>query len=558
MRHPLRRASALAAAPVLSLALLAVPGLTTPAQAAAGDLDPVAAQRAGDWLAGQVDDGLLTYRSFGAPFTDYGLSIDAELALAAVGGQDATVDAIAAAVAEDPTVYTDYAYPFDGAQYAGRAAGAVAKALVGLQAAGVNPATVEEIDLVGALEAQTADTGATAGRIADVATKDGEPDPTGDFANTLGQAFAVRGLQAAGSDEADAATDFLLLQQCGAGFFRQDFAPATATDQACGSGADASVDATAQAVLSLLPQAGDAEVDAALADAAAWLAGFQNANGSFDSGTDATAFPGNANSTGLAGWALGDLADLGVGAASADAAADAAAWLRARQVAGVGDCNRFDDADLGAVAYDDTARKGARTDGVRPADRGQFLRATAQAAPALASSTDTGEDAVAAKDLARKGRALTVEVTGLAPGAKLCLTGSGAGRGETAGATAGRDGSAGLTVSPERAGTATYEVRGESGVVGSVDVRVLGPKTLGVDTARRAERGGSHVVTVSGLVPGERTVVTFRGSKSVARADEEGRVVTEVRVSGALGLATLRAKGQFADRTGEATVRVVR
>ncbi|MBJ7528736.1 MAG: hypothetical protein JHD04_04310, partial [Nocardioides sp.] len=427
MRHPLRRASALAAAPVLSLALLAVPGLTTPAQAAAGDLDPVAAQSAGDWLAGQVDDGLLTYRSFGAPFTDYGLSIDAELALAAVGGQDATVDAIAAAVAEDPTVYTDYAYPFDGAQYAGRAAGAVAKALVGLQAAGVDPATVEEIDLVGALEAQTADTGATAGRIADVATKDGEPDPTGDFANTLGQAFAVRGLQAAGSDEADAATDFLLLQQCGAGFFRQDFAPATATDQACGSGADASVDATAQAVLSLLPQAGDAEVDAALADAAAWLAGFQNANGSFDSGTDATAFPGNANSTGLAGWALGDLADLGVGAASAGAAADAAAWLRARQVAGVGDCNRFDDADLGAVAYDDAALKGARTDGIVAADRGQFLRATAQAAPALASSTDAGEDAVAAKDLARKGRALTVKVTGLAPGAKLCLTG----RGET-------------------------------------------------------------------------------------------------------------------------------
>ena len=179
----LRRALGLIAVPALALSSLAA--LTsTPANAAEPDPAPAAAGAA--WLEDQLTDGLVVNTAFGDPFNDYGLSIDIGLALDALGGHDATVDEISTALAEEIGAYVG-----DGdrrvlrrlARQGGRVR-AEPRATTRRRSAAV--------DLVDRLESGCRDTGATLGRIQDASE-------FGDFANTFGQTFAVRALDEAGS-----------------------------------------------------------------------------------------------------------------------------------------------------------------------------------------------------------------------------------------------------------------------------------------------------------------------------------------------------------------------
>ena len=259
----LSRAIGLTAVPALALSSLAA--LTSaPAQAAEPDPAPVAAGTT--WLKGQLTDGLVFNPNFGG-FNDYGLSVDVALALDEVGGEAATIDAISTALAAEIAGYVG-----DGTTES--YAGSLAKAAVLAQTAGDDPESFGGVDLIDRLEQRVSDSGVTIGRIQDASA-------FGNFANTFGQTFAARALDAEGSSEAEAATEFLIAQQCDAGFFRQDFAALDAADQDCDADPSAapSTDVTALAVLALLPQADDTDVQAVIDLAVTWLLDQQGPRG---------------------------------------------------------------------------------------------------------------------------------------------------------------------------------------------------------------------------------------------------------------------------------------
>ncbi len=105
-------------------------------------------------------------------------------------------------------------------------------------------------------------------------------------------------------------------------------------------------------------QAPDGQGEAAIADAVGWLKRKQEPNGSFGGGPTTNA--PNANSTGLAAWALGQ-------GGKCTAAKDAAGWLAKLP------------RNNGAVAYD----RSALTTPIVTDTQDQWRRATAQAAPGL-------------------------------------------------------------------------------------------------------------------------------------------------------------------------------
>ena len=215
-------------------------------------------------------------------------------------------------------------YVGDGDQ--GIYAGATAKAAVLAEAQGKNPRAFGGVDLVAQLEGRVATAAPIAGRIQDAY------DPTsefgGDFANVIGQAYAAQALSDAKSAAAAPVARFLLEQQCSDGFFRLSFTgDKAAADQSCDGAAKAErtpdTDATAIAVLALQHVKG-AKAKGAVKKAVAWLVDVQGADGSFGGGKSTK--DANANSTGLAGWALG-------ATGATEPAARAAAWVRNLQVA---------------------------------------------------------------------------------------------------------------------------------------------------------------------------------------------------------------------------------
>ncbi len=403
-RRPLR-AVLLAAPAALALTLT---GCAEAEPDAAGP-DPATEQRgptapalgAAGWLAGELDDGLLV----GGYGPDFGLSIDAALGLAALGGQDETVAAVADAVAARIDSYTT-GVDFTSAEDV--YAGSVAKAAVLTQVAGRDATDVGGRDLIALLEERVADDGPGAGRLADAVSG---PE-SADYANAIGQAWAVQALSAADSAEADAATAYLLDQQCADGWFRLALGPVDAAGGCEDGGEDSTpdTDVTALAVLALADVEGDAAADAVEA-ATGWLTQSQGEDGGFGGATSTEGE--NANSTGLAGWALHETGHRAP-------AVRAAEWLAAHQVTDLA-CAPGDPAPpTGAVAYDDAGlERGARAL-ADPTGRDQWRRATAQAAPVLAL---TGEPAAPAEEVGVviDGRSVTIE--GLAAGEQACLRG---------------------------------------------------------------------------------------------------------------------------------------
>jgi hypothetical protein len=310
------------------------------------------------WLSRQLTGGLIHNPNFGG-FDDYGLTADTVFALRAIGGHRADVLQARAALAHHVGAYTG-----TGSE---KYAGATAKLLVLTQSTGADPRSFGGVDLVSKLNRLVVASGPAQGRIAD-------QSQFGDFANTIGQVLAVRGLTAATSGKAGAARRFLLQQQCSGGYFRLDFAKVTATRQGCRATSPADPDATSYAVVQLWKTSRtNARLRAALVKAVAWLETRQLRSGAFAGGTS-TATP-NTNSTGLAAWALGV-------SGRCRAARAAATWVAGFQV-GPQPAGSALIGQRGAIAYDRAALRAGARDGITPEAQDQWRRASSQAAPGL-------------------------------------------------------------------------------------------------------------------------------------------------------------------------------
>lgn len=553
MSH-LRRLCALVAVATLAFTGLTIAG--GPAQAATPDSRPLSI--GASWLEGQLTSGLIHNTQY--DFDDVGLTIDAGLSLRTIGGHGATVSAIANALAPKITGANGYieSDEFDFSTtpatfvQRGHYAGATAKALVFVQATGQNSSTWAGTDLVGALENRVTATGTSAGRISDDSSY-------GDNANVIGQAFAARGLSNATpvSSKATDVFSFLHKQQCSAGFFRLYFNPnPAASDQTCDGGtagqSNPDTDATALAVLQLKAITSPTQdVTDAIDSAEAWLLGAQHADGSFGGGT-ATEAP-NTDSTGLAGWALGELGDTA-------AAAKAATWVRAHQADVPTACANALSGQTGALGYDDAAVTAGRTDGITTEVQDQWRRATAPALPVLqwAPPATAPLDVSGPTDFVQAGTAVPFQVTGAAPGSTVCISGVGAPRALVAPSS----GAFPVVVTmPDGTANRTVIASVRKGDSAGFAARVLGATTLTVTPARTKVHRGKRVrVVVTGLVPAEHVTIRLRGV--VVRsgiADPDGRLVKRLRVGHKLGKARIVAQGEFPSiRHGRVVVRVVR
>jgi len=516
IRSALRKGGAAVLGGTLLASGLALSG---PAPASnAHPADPVPADRGAAWLESELTNGVIHNDQF--DFDDFGATVEAAYALDLVGRRD-KMGAIITALRANAESYTA---PGDDI-YAG-STGKLLSFVVD-QTTG-NPRTFGGLDLVAQMESVTT----PSGRIEDVSA-------WGDFANVFGQTWALRGLTLTDSAEAPAALDFLLGLQCGPGYFHLDFAtpctdPAPPVDTAA-------VVAVLLADLEPADAGQAAELDAAIADAIAWIKTQQAGNGSFDGGT-ATEGP-NANSTGLAGWAL----DI---AGEHEAAEAAAAWIRGRQVVGT----RCDGAlmdDWGAIAYDRAAFDAGVTDGITAGTAGQWDFATIQALPALLAAPAAAEpDSLSFDDVPvflDGGARVTFTVTGLAPGERACAQ-----IGRRSGAVVGRaDGTARARVGvPDRTGFVALQVdAAEQGV--AAEWVVLAGKRVRFERSAEVPAGGKQTVVVRSLYVGERVVVRYDGDR-VAKGivSDRGVFRTTFRVGHDVGSHRIKVVGQFADRAG--------
>jgi hypothetical protein len=417
MHQPIRtprRTSLRSAAVALSAAALAAGVLVTPAASAAPaaaattKTDGTPSSIAASWLAGELTNGLVV----GKTGPDFGLTIDAGMALSTVSGQGGAVEAISTAL--EPRIGD---YVGDGKDEL--RAGALAKVATFARTAKKNPTSYGGRNLVTELEGRTADAttkeGAAnplAGRISDKA-KNGD-----DFANTVGQSYAVRALSLAGSAEAATARDFLLKQQCPSGYFRLGFDNPDVPSQSCTegvAGSPADPDATSIAVINLIESRDSSPtVQAALAKAGTWLADRQRGSGAIRGGAGTAVI--NANSTSLGAYALGLLKNR-------DAAMKSALWVRKLQPVDKYKCRTALTKDVGAVAYRKDRLAPAKTGGI-PADaRDEWRRVTAQAVLGLQFAPASNDDLriVSQRREARAGDRPQFTVYGLAPGESACV-----------------------------------------------------------------------------------------------------------------------------------------
>lgn len=475
--------------------------LLAPAAQAATDVPATSAARAGTgWLATQLSDGVIHNDTY--DFDDLGMTMDIGLSMDEVGGDQAMVRQIRSSLS---TRIEEYAAPSATERYSG----SLAKSLVFAQVSGADPRTYGGLDLVAETEARVTGSGPSAGRLADLSAY-------GDYANSFGQALAVRGLTAAGSAKAAAATDFMLKQQCSSGYFRVFFTtdPAAA-DQSCVEGTDPTDTDTTAFVVSQLAATSPrpAAVDAAIAKAVAWLAATQRADGSFV-GSTFTPDP-NTNSTGLAASAL-------AAAGTCEQAGRAAEWVTTLQV-GPQPAGSPLAGEEGALAYDKAAMDSASASGIG-AGRDQWWRATVQAVAGLTHARGSAKALTVTSSGSAPGSTATLTATGGAVGDRFCLTGPGIQGSRTV--VVGSDRTlTSKVVLPTAAGAATYTLTGRDGATThTVAVQPATQPATQPDTARGSVAGvrlvgpagfrkaGSKVaLEVVGAAPGARFVLRGPG-----------------------------------------------
>lgn len=345
-----------ATAGILVAVAVAIPA--APAAAAPSDTHLHAGRTAAEWLAGELKGSQHQLTSFGQP--DWGLTIDALIALSATGADPAEAGRVRDEVAAHADDYRTPAWS-PGTTIAG----ATAKLLTAAVITGADPATFGGTDLRAATLALVRVDGVHTGRVSDATADSG--NYTLDTSNAFGQSLAVIGLARSGGAP-QPVVDFLIEQQCSDGGFRLDpdvgaFPQPETPSPSCDDDPAAvlDTDSTAMAVQALLAAA-DAGADHAAASAAAgaaWLATRQRDDGGFGGSGPTSA--ANSNSTGLAGQALAASGNT----AAADRAAD---WVGALQ--------RSAAPDRGALAYDQAAFDAGSIDDL---SRDQWRRATAQA-----------------------------------------------------------------------------------------------------------------------------------------------------------------------------------
>ena len=519
--------------------------LLAPAAQAATDVPATSAARAGTgWLATQLTDGIIHNDTY--DFDDLGMTMDIGLSMDEVGGDQAMVRQIRSALS---TRIQEYAAPSATERYSG----SLAKSLVFAQLSGADPRTYGGLDLVAETEARVTAGGPSAGRLADLSAY-------GDYANSFGQALAVRGLAAAGSSKAAPATDFLLDQQCSSGYFRVFFTPdPSAADQSCVEGTDPTDTDTTAFVVSQLAATSprSAAVDAAIAKAVAWLAATQRSDGSFV-GSAFTPDP-NTNSTGLAASAL-------AAAGTCEQAGRAAEWVTALQV-GPQPASSPLAGEEGALAYDKAAMDSAAAGGIG-AGRDQWWRATVQAVAGLTHARGTAKALTVTSSGTAPGSTATLTATGGAVGDRFCLTGPGLRGSRTV--VVGADRTLTTTVVlPAAAGPATYTLTGRDGATThTVAVRsdnargsVAGVRLDGPAGFRRA--GSKVALEVLGAAPGAR--FTLRGpglADTTVVAASDGvltRSVTLPRATTTAAYVLVGSDGQVTDETrvlGKRTLKV--
>ncbi len=531
MRTTLVRGAAAVTGSVLALGLgLTVPSAQAATIAAPVGADPAPAAAGASYLAAQPDPAtgiIKTYYVFpentpAQSFEDYGLTIDAGFALDAVGGQQAKLAAVTTAL---ETHIGDYV----------SGGGSAAKMGAFLLSQGRTGAPVNGV--VTTLEGHIETTAPNAGRLVDA-------DPN-DFNTPLTQAYAVSALHKSGSAKAGAALGYLLQQQCAAGFFRGSFSAKASPTQSCDAAAapTGNVDTTGLAVLMLQDQTSTPAVATAVSKAADWLATQQAANGSFNSG--------NANSTGLAGWALG------VTGRTTDAK-EAALWLRGQQLANAGSCAKYAAKDNGAITLDALGLANAATGPLGQVDNSVATRSTAQALPALLwapGGTAAGANTLTAPTgFVPAGSAQSVAVSG-APGNTVCLSTGGTGTRAVLDAT----GKATLALTaPATTGKVTVSVVDAGGETDTASFTALSATKLDLDLKKsKVTKGAKIVVKVSGLAAGETVTVSVGGKDVKTTANAAGKAKVKV-VAKKIGKTKVKARGAFANRKGKATVTVTR
>jgi hypothetical protein len=344
----------------LTTAALVGGTLATPAQAATGR-----AKAATDWLSGQLDAGLVTSEfNVGEgwqSYTDHGLTLDVYFAFDTLDVRAGKKARIIRAM--EPEV-DNYTVAF-GTTYAG----AVGKLLTAVRDQRIAPADYGDGSLLTTLEGLLVTSGTEEGRAKDSGAG-------ADTSNAFGQSYVATALARSGSEWKNEAVRFLRRQQCDAGYFRELMTPDGSCDGGTGPASRPSVEATATAAMALMDAAPRLaagprkRAKSAAADAVRWLVTRQVGSGTFKGGRDT-------NATGLAATALGE-------AGKKKRAAEAASWVADLQVTRkLVRTTRFRARDLGAIAYDRTAFADGRSSGIARADRYQWRRATAQAAPAL-------------------------------------------------------------------------------------------------------------------------------------------------------------------------------
>lgn len=493
-------------------------GLLGVGPAPAAQAEPVnpEAGAAATWLADQLtEDGV-----FDSGFDALGSTIDFGLSLRQTDPESPTLATLREGV--------------EGAleSYIGTAeepqSGRIAKAAYFFQELGVDIAEqdVAGVDLLDRLESVVGDDGRL-----------------GSYEDVYGQSFAAAALHAAGSAEADAATDALVGFRCeGAGWGYDDFSSGE-----CVSAADG----TAYTLLALLPQADGAEADpevvTAVDGAVAWLEDNQKTDGGFgDWGVNNNGTTSEANGTGLAAWALG--------AAGETAAAErAAGWIADHQLARPAGCATSPvPGEEGALAYDDSNIESAITNGITETDLGTWTFAGAQA---LAGLSHLGERPASAATLSaptgyvHAGTPISVKVTGLRPGLQACLTGAGRSQWVVGSETV-------RTTLPR--GTARHVVRlTHADGATSRTVQALGRARFKVRVPARIKAKRKARIVVAGLAPREVTTVRVGKRKVTRRASATGRLVVRYRAPRAKGKLRVSVVGEFRDRTGGARFRVV-
>lgn len=543
-------AVAVAAAVPLASPVAAAPAAPA-VSAAPAAYDGLPRTYAAGWLLDQMSDGIMTngYVSGGQEFyfEDYGMTADVGRVLVESGFGNETIAEILDALAPNTAEST--------APGGYVSAGSTAKLAAFVDLAGQDARAFGGTDLVAQLEGRVSTTAPTAGRVSD----DFDPsDEFGaDYANVFGQSYAVEALRSTESDLTDSAAGFLAQQQCADGSFRLYFSPADAPDQSCdGAGDTGSVDATARAVLALLPDAsGDAELRTVVADAVSWLVRVQKASGAFDDGDQ---LGPNANSTGLAGEALGKARALeGNPFRIGGQAERAAVWLRLHQVAEAPGCITALANNRGAVAYDDAALVRGQARDIDGLDANyQWKLATVQSAGALAfapaASGPLGFRSPTGR--VRAGTAIPLVVAGLAPGQRGCFTGSGIPQASTTGTSA-------RVVMPRGNGLRNlYLSTGDYRQPAlRIQVWALDAARFQISTTRQVRVGAEVQLTLAGLAPGERFTVSYRGqARRAGVADGSGRA--QLRFVGALNPGTfgLSVVGEYVDRTASSSFVVTR